>query len=297
MLFGLVFLIAFISADVNINDEDEVDVEGVVIQLPETDVVQNVSNYYSNGTWNITYETWAYNQTAPANTYADSVNASQSSWINNIFLKIADMFTKTEITNMISGNVTASYNSSYEYWNNDSLIASYNSSYDEYSYNQSDGSYNSTYATWAYNQSDGSYNSTYENSINSINTTANIQNLINDTGVYSTYNSTYATIGSVQEENLNITVSSGVGIGTTTTTFTDEEIIQVAVFPTTEGNTYQFSANTTSGGESVDTNRMTHRGNWTVAHRGSSVTSDTVTYNISSATIDEVFNVRLRWLG
>ena len=45
-------------------------------------------------TYNETYNTWAYNQTTPANTYTDSVNASTASWIDLTFLKIANFFTK-----------------------------------------------------------------------------------------------------------------------------------------------------------------------------------------------------------
>ena len=47
-----------------------------------------------------------YNQTIPANAYTDSVNASTASWIESTFLKIADMFSKIDIVNMIAGNRT-----------------------------------------------------------------------------------------------------------------------------------------------------------------------------------------------
>jgi hypothetical protein len=40
---------------------------------------------------------WDYNQTVPAMDYTDSVNQSQSSWIENTFAKIIDIFTKSEI--------------------------------------------------------------------------------------------------------------------------------------------------------------------------------------------------------
>jgi hypothetical protein len=44
---------------------------------------------------------------ATAKAYTDSVNQSQSAWIDLVFLKIADMFSKADITGMISGNRTA----------------------------------------------------------------------------------------------------------------------------------------------------------------------------------------------
>jgi len=40
---------------------------------------------------------WDYNQTTPANAYTDSVNASTASWIESVFAKIVDVFTKSEI--------------------------------------------------------------------------------------------------------------------------------------------------------------------------------------------------------
>lgn len=47
---------------------------------------------------------WGYNQTQGAMTYTDEVNASQTSWIEATFIKIANFFTTSDITNMIEGN-------------------------------------------------------------------------------------------------------------------------------------------------------------------------------------------------
>ena len=58
--------------------------------------------------YNSTYAQYAYNQTTPANAYTDSVNASQSSWIESVFAKIVDIFTKTEIQEQY-------YNKTYTY--------------------------------------------------------------------------------------------------------------------------------------------------------------------------------------
>jgi len=67
-----------------------------------------------NASWNETYADtkyseikWGYNMTTPANEYANEINNSQSSWIDSIFLKITNMFTKSEINTMISNNITA----------------------------------------------------------------------------------------------------------------------------------------------------------------------------------------------
>jgi len=105
-----------------------------------------------NSNWSaLDYDKWMYNQTTPANTYTDDVNFSQSSWINSVFLKIADMFTKEEITGMIDGNLTeandytdgivtannaswtTTYNESYAgSLNNASYLSTYNATYDAF---------------------------------------------------------------------------------------------------------------------------------------------------------------------
>jgi len=119
----------------------------------------------SDGSYNATYDLWAYNQTADANDYTDEVNLSNYNWIELTFLKIVDMFTKSEITEMIDGNVTA------------------------------------------------------------INTTANIQGLLNATGIYSTYNSSYVPYtGATSDVDLgahNLTATNGyysgnLGVGDST---------------------------------------------------------------------------------
>jgi len=63
----------------------------------------NMTTPFTNWLSTFVYD---YNMTIPANSYTDSVNQSTASWINSIFLKITDMFTKSEITNMILGNWT-----------------------------------------------------------------------------------------------------------------------------------------------------------------------------------------------
>jgi len=69
---------------------------------------------------------WGYNQTTPANTYTDEVNTSQSTWITNTFLSIANAlvqyFNKTDIQ-------TQYYNKSDIDSFNDSWSSTYNSTY------------------------------------------------------------------------------------------------------------------------------------------------------------------------
>lgn len=124
--------------------------------------------------------------------------------------------------------------------------------------------------------------------------------LYNDsTAIYfneSRLNSTVLDLFGIHEENVSVIVVGGTGTVTTTTCCGPRgEVLQLAVFPTTQSNTYRFEAHTTLGSESVDSDRMAHTGNWTVAHRGSVVMADTITYTITNAQVDETFRVRVRW--
>ncbi|GAF68098.1 unnamed protein product, partial [marine sediment metagenome] len=104
-----------------------------------------------------------------------------------------------------------SYNATYALYNNTDMLLSVNTTANIQNLLNSTGiysTYNATYAgsvTWdaAFNTSfdardnDTSYNATYAlynntDMLLSVNTTANIQNLLNSTGIYSTYNATYA---------------------------------------------------------------------------------------------------------
>jgi hypothetical protein len=91
---------------------------------------------------------WDYNQTTPANTYTDTVNASQSTWIENTFLSIA--------------------NALIQYFNKTDIIAQYYNRSDIDSFNASwTSTYNSTYAGSVNNASYlSTYNSTYANILN-----------------------------------------------------------------------------------------------------------------------------------
>lgn len=182
----------------------------------------------SDGSYNATYDIYAYNMTTPAIDYTDALNDSyEKFWYNY---------------SLASGSV---YNSSYDagvkwQYNETYSGSTFNSTYDTYAYNMSDGSYNATYdmyaynmttpaidyadglvggnATfnqsltdllyanikWAYNQSDGSYNATYDtyayNMSTSYNETYHQINVSYNKWWYnyslaigSTYNATYNT--------------------------------------------------------------------------------------------------------
>lgn len=124
--------------------------------------------------------------------------------------------------------------------------------------------------------------------------------LINDsTAIYfneSLLNSTILSLTGIHEEWTQLSVIGGTGTNTTTTCCSQYgEILHLLVVPTTPTNKYRFSAYTTIGNEAIDTDRQLHTGNWSVAHRGSVVMNDTITYSITNAQIDEAFNVRVRW--
>ena len=73
------------------------------------------------------------------------------------------------------------------------------------------------------------------------------------------------------------------------------EILEIAVFPTSSGNKYRFSANGSITGQVVDANLVKHTGNWIVSHSGTIISAEKITYFITSADIDETFRVRIRW--
>ena len=100
----------------------------------------------------------------------------------------------------------------------------------------------------------------------------------------------------LKEENVTIIVSSGVGSGVTSVCCSPSaEIVQVAVFPTTSSNKFRFSANGTTSGEVVDSDRIRHEGDWLVGHRGVILFNENINYYLTNVQTDENFNVRIRW--
>lgn len=98
------------------------------------------------------------------------------------------------------------------------------------------------------------------------------------------------------EENVTIVVSGGTGTGVTTNCCTGvNEILQIHVYPTSPTNKYRFSANTTTSGEVIDSDRALHTGDWAVAHRGSVVIDETISYYLTNVQIDEQIRIRVRY--
>ena len=215
----------------------------------ETPLISNVNTSLSsridgisggNSSWNqsladslYSSKTWNYNQTAPAQTYTDTVvtanNASWSSTYNATYAaSVANNTFNQSLTDTLYSSKTWNYNqttpaNAYTDTqisnNNASWSSTYNATYaanignaswnESYAHTLFDSTYNSTYATWAYNQTySGStynstyatwaYNQTYSGSTYNATYAANIGNASwNETYAHtlfdSTYNSTYAT--------------------------------------------------------------------------------------------------------
>jgi hypothetical protein len=146
-------------------------------------------------------------------------------------------------------------------------------------------------------------NTTLNTKIDTVNSTIKIADWIwiyNDSTYLhfneSKLNSTVYQLTGIFEENVTISISGGTGTGITVQCCSGyNEILQLGVFPTTITNSYKFSANTTLGGEAVDSDRATHNGNWIIAHSGSVVIGDTISYKITNAAIDEQFIVWVRY--
>ncbi len=97
--------------------------------------------------------------------YVDVVNSSHSSWINTIFLKITDMFSKSDITGMVSGNISdvrEDINSNWTDLENRKLNVS-DQRFNESSYADSqDSSYNASIYAYV-NSQDSSFNTSMKN--------------------------------------------------------------------------------------------------------------------------------------
>src|SRR3990167_2627590 len=174
----------------------------------ETPLISNVNTSLSsridgisggNSSWNqsladslYSSKTWNYNQTAPAQTYTDTVvtanNASWSSTYNATYAaSVANNTFNQSLTDTLYSSKTWNYNqttpaNAYTDTqisnNNASWSSTYNATYaanignaswnETYAHTLFDSTYNSTYATWAYNQtySGSTYNSTYANILN-----------------------------------------------------------------------------------------------------------------------------------
>jgi hypothetical protein len=119
----------------------------------------------------------------------------------------------------------------------------------------------------------------------------------NETKLNDTINKTLSQIQHYFEENVTFAVNgSGNGYGITVQCCSvPSEILEIAVFPTSSGNKYRFSANTSITGQVVDANLVKHTGTWIVSHGGTVVTNEKITYFVINADTNENFRVRVRW--
>ncbi|MCK9569165.1 hypothetical protein M0R72_09505, partial [Candidatus Pacearchaeota archaeon] len=139
--------------------------------------VDNLISFASNSSWNQSLADtlyagieWDYNQTTPAIAYAESINNSLSSWINSIFAKISDVFTKSEIE---TGYYNKTQINDFGFVNSTDLE-----------------NYNDTlYINQIVLDNNASWSSTYNSTYDSYNTTGLIKDW-NSTGIIVDYNGT-----------------------------------------------------------------------------------------------------------
>jgi hypothetical protein len=165
------------------------------------------NNLYSNISWN-------YNQTTAANSYTNLVNSSLATWIDSLFVKIVNVFNRTEIqaqyynkSEIVSlGYVNSTGLSSY---NETNLILGVNQSLIALKLNITDQRYNETNLIIGVNssgniQSLGFYNATQVNSlINGISNSSFNQSLTNS--LYYSINNPLSFINSTQVSIYNDT--------------------------------------------------------------------------------------------
>lgn len=123
--------------------------------------------------------------------------------------------------------------------------------------------------------------------------------LLNNSGVLevreSWVNDTIDDRVGIQTETIQITVTSGVGTGSSSILSGSNEILDIRVTPTSSSNQFRFQANGTTSGDMADRNLREHTGEWHIAHRGSIISGESISYYITSASIDENFNVTVRY--
>ena len=147
----------------------------------DTGNIQNLLNatgIYS--TYNTTYDKWAYNQSDGYSNETDLVLSVNTTGNIQNLLNATGIYSTFNVTYNIwtYNQTTATFTQFNATWDNRAEISNVNVTlynlFIDYNYNQTTGSI--TYI---------------DTEIGNINTTGNIQNLLNGTGIYSTYNATY----------------------------------------------------------------------------------------------------------
>jgi len=95
------------------------------------------------------------------------------------------------------------------------------------------------------------------------------------------------------EDIIYVTTSGGTGTNDSITI--DYELTQLIVTPATASTSYNFHAYETITGVTVDRDRITHTGEWNIL-KGTGIEFSSVTFNITNASADEQFTIRMRYL-
>jgi len=98
----------------------------------------------------------------------------------------------------------------------------------------------------------------------------------------------------VKEESETITASGGSGSTTSNKTF-NHRIILIIVTATTATTTFRFEAKEHTSQRVIDADRMLHTNEWVII-KNYPVYNDTIDYNITNASVDEDFTVKIRYV-
>lgn len=96
------------------------------------------------------------------------------------------------------------------------------------------------------------------------------------------------------EETYYVDVSSGSGTNVTLTTY-DYVIKQFIVTPVTLTNQYRFEATEYTSNLVIERDRVQHTGEWNIL-KWYAIENDNIRLNISSASIDETFTIKIRYI-
>ena len=96
------------------------------------------------------------------------------------------------------------------------------------------------------------------------------------------------------EENVTVTILNGNGTGSTSDCCDSKFVIQITAFPTTNTTSYLFNVSSDNIVETIQSeDSLNHTGNWLASFR--STGNSVLNYNITGATADEDFIIRVRW--
>jgi hypothetical protein len=110
-------------------------------------------------------------------------------------------------------------------------------------------------------------------------------------------NQTISNLSKNQAFNVTTIVITSGGTGTGTSPILNGFLItRIIVTPNTLTDTYNFQANFTSTGISIDTNRMNHLGVWSI-RKNQAVNNDNVTFTITNSVPDDSYSIRIEYIN